>query len=275
MTTFSSQPAVPPSRGSGSGNTARPEWDYTDHADAYLARPGYPRALLDRLAKRCGVSVGRGGGRILEIGAGTGNMTLDLARFGASYIAIEPNDAMRAWGQRRTAHLPVRWIAGTAERTGQADASADWIMAAQCFDTFDAGPALKELRRVLDPAHGSLTVLWNHRVWDDDPTEAAVEELIAKRLGGYSRGVRRKDPTPALRDLGGFPTILADEETHTVPMDVDRYVQVWRSVRTLAVQAGPRFEPLLDEIRTLLQARGVVQLDVKYVTRSWTAHVAG
>jgi SAM-dependent methyltransferase len=247
---------------------ARPEWDYTEHADAYLARPDYPARLIERLAQHTGVGAGRG--RVVEIGAGTGNMTLGLAHLGTSYIAVEPNDAMRGWGEKRTQHLRARWIKGTAEATTLATSSADWIMAAQCFDTFEPVSATKELHRVAAPG-AKLTVLWNHRVWTDDPTEAKIERLIAERLGGYNRGVRRKDPTEALTDSGLFTDPVAMEEPHTVLMDAERYVTVWRSVRTLRVQAGADgFERLLTDIRGLLDAAGVAELPVKYTTRAWT-----
>lgn len=247
---------------------ARPEWDYTEHADAYLARPDYPKALVARLAAHAGVSPDQG--RIVEVGAGTGNMTLALARYARSYTAVEPNDAMRSWGQKRTSRTGVRWIKGTAEATTLADSSADWIMAAQCFDTFEPVGATRELHRVAAPgAH--LTVLWNHRVWSDDPLEARIERLISDRLRGYDRGVRRKDPTEALTSSKLFSDPVAFEEPHTVLMDADRYVTVWRSVRTLRVQAGAEgFEHLLGDIRAILDESGTDQIAVRYVTRAWT-----
>lgn len=247
---------------------ARPEWDYTEHADAYLARPDYPATLVDRLAAHAGVAPGKG--RLVEVGAGTGNMTLALSRYAQTYTAVEPNDAMRSWGQKRTDRTKVRWIKGTAEATTLPSASADWIMAAQCFDTFEPAPATRELHRVGAPG-ARLTVLWNHRVWTDDPLEARIERLISDRLHGYNRGVRRKDPTEALTTSGLFTDPVPMEEPHTVLMDADRYVTVWRSVRTLRVQAGAEgFERLLHDIRALLDDSGVREIPVKYVTRAWT-----
>lgn len=249
--------------------TARPEWDYTEHADAYLARPDYPKALITTLAVHVGRSEAT---RIVEIGAGTGNMTLCLAPgASASYIAIEPNAGMRRHGVERTADLKVTWREGAGEATGLEDACCDWIMMAQCFDTMDPPAALAEARRIL-AEDGCLTVLWNHRVWTDDPIEAAIETLVAQELGGgYNRGVRRQDPSEVLIEGGRFGHLATHETPHEVVMDADRYVQVWRSVRTLRVQAGAEgFERILDRIRTHLATAGVASIPVKYVTRSWT-----
>jgi SAM-dependent methyltransferase len=247
---------------------ARPEWDYSEHADAYLARPDYPAPLIERLAALTGVSTTNG--RIVEIGAGTGNMTLGLAHLGNSYIAVEPNDAMRTWGQKRTSQFKAQWRKGTAEATTLETGTADWIMAAQCFDTFEPTSATRELHRVAAPG-ARLTVLWNHRVWNDDPLEAQIERLVSDRLGGYKRGVRRVDPTAALTDSGLFADAVAMEEPHSVVMDPERYVMVWRSVRTLRVQAGAEgFETLLADIRRLIDQSGVREITVRYVCRAWT-----
>ena len=247
---------------------ARAEWDYTEHADAYLARPDYPAELLAQLAGHTGVAAGKG--RIVEVGAGTGNMTLGLAHLGSSYIAIEPNDAMRTWGQKRTSNLKAQWHKGTAEATTLSPSAADWIMAAQCFDTFEPQAAVAEMHRITAPgAH--LTVLWNHRVWNEDPLEATIERLIADRLGGYKRGVRRVDPSEALTVGGLFTDPVPMEMPHSATMDPERYVKVWRSVRTLRVQAGAEgFENLLTDIRRVIDQSGVRHIEVKYVCRSWT-----
>ncbi|HEY8427370.1 MAG TPA: methyltransferase domain-containing protein, partial [Sandaracinaceae bacterium] len=68
--------------------------DFTEQAGAYArARPGYPDALVDRLAARAGV---RAGDPVADVGAGTGLFTRALAARGFAVTAVEPNAAMRA-----------------------------------------------------------------------------------------------------------------------------------------------------------------------------------
>jgi SAM-dependent methyltransferase len=60
---------------------------FDEVADLYdVARPGYPRALVDDLVELTGLCSGT---RVLEIGCGTGQLTLPLAERGASLMAVE------------------------------------------------------------------------------------------------------------------------------------------------------------------------------------------
>ena len=67
-------------------------------AVAYYAqyRPGYPRDLADALAARAGLD---GTQRVLDIGCGTGQITIPLARHAQAVMAIDPIPGMLAgWG---------------------------------------------------------------------------------------------------------------------------------------------------------------------------------
>ena len=62
-----------------------------DVANYERARPPYPQELFDRLARTCGIGVGT---RILEIGPGTGQVTLPMLDLGAHVVAVEPGRNM-------------------------------------------------------------------------------------------------------------------------------------------------------------------------------------
>src|SRR3954447_13572753 len=97
------------------------EWDYTVLADAYLKRPDYSEAAIDELLRVAGVTKGTA---VCDVGAGVAHLTLMLAHRGLDVTAVEPNDAMRANGLKRTHDLPnVHWHEGTGEQTGQSDSS--------------------------------------------------------------------------------------------------------------------------------------------------------
>jgi SAM-dependent methyltransferase len=138
-------------------------------ADRYeRARPLYPDAALSELADRCGL---RRGTPVLDVGAGTGKLTRQLAALGADLIAVEPSPGMRA--QLRANVPDVEVLDGTAEDIPVPDASVEIVTVGQAFHWFHTQRALDEVARVLRPA-GWLALLWNERseqgwaaeVWD-------------------------------------------------------------------------------------------------------------
>src|SRR5262249_27615202 len=74
------------------------------NAELYdAARPSYPEERVDEVVLRSGIPPG---GRILEIGAGTGKATLSFARRGYAILALEPGGNMAAVLRRSVAGFP-------------------------------------------------------------------------------------------------------------------------------------------------------------------------
>jgi SAM-dependent methyltransferase len=125
-------------------------------AETYArGRPDYPAEIDGWLNKTLHLGPRR---TALDLGAGTGKFTGRLLATGASVIAVEPVDAMRArlardWPQ-------VTALKGTAESIPLPDASADAVVCAQAFHWFATTAALAEIRRVLQPG-GMLGLVWN------------------------------------------------------------------------------------------------------------------
>ncbi len=118
------------------------------------ARPGYPREAIEELCARLDVGPGR---RVLDLAAGTGKLTRELAARGAEVTAVEPSAGMRA----ALAGLPgVRVADGRAERIPLPGGSVEAVTVAQAFHWFDGPVALGEIHRVLVPA-GRLGLVWN------------------------------------------------------------------------------------------------------------------
>jgi ubiquinone/menaquinone biosynthesis C-methylase UbiE len=102
------------------------------------------------------------GPRVLDLGAGTGKLTAELAALGADVIAVDPDPAMLAELLRA---LPaVRALPGSAEAVPLPDASVDAVLPGHALHWFDMDIAGREIARVLVPG-GILAGLWN--VMDD------------------------------------------------------------------------------------------------------------
>lgn len=142
-------------------------------ADAYdRARPPYPDALYDAL-RRAGVL--RGGARVLDVGAGSGQATETFARAGASVTAIEPGPALAA---RLSERLPdVRIIPGTLEEADLPVAAYDAAICATAFHWLDPDLALPRLHAALAPG-GLLAVWWN--VFGDPAVRTPFRDVVAR-----------------------------------------------------------------------------------------------
>ena len=109
--------------------------DFTEMAKHYHNRPAYSPFLLSKLIA-CINERGLANKdlKVVEVGAGTGKLTELLARdFHLNVTAVEPNDAMRAEGEKATQGLSIKWLKGSGESTNLPSNSADWLIMASSF----------------------------------------------------------------------------------------------------------------------------------------------
>ncbi len=151
---------------------------FADAAEEYeRGRPGYPGEAIDALAHELELG---SDATVVDLAAGTGKLTRELAgRFG-EVIAVEPLAEMRAQLVRSVSGVEA--LEGSAERMPLADASADAVFVAQAFHWFDGPRALEEIARVLRP-RGGLALVWNTTPWErrETPWFALVDDLLERR----------------------------------------------------------------------------------------------
>jgi SAM-dependent methyltransferase len=77
---------------------------FSEDAERYdRARPGYPVAMYDDLARLAGIGPGC---RVLEIGCGTGQATIPLAERGCQIVAVELGAELAEVARRNLARFP-------------------------------------------------------------------------------------------------------------------------------------------------------------------------
>lgn len=232
-------------------------------AGAYeRARPGYPDDAIAHLVEELQIEPGS---RVVDLGAGTGKLTVSLVPTGAHVVAIEPVEAMRS---RLAASLPsVAVLAGTAEAIPLADGVARAMVAAQAFHWFDAPVALAEIHRVLEPG-GRLALVWNAR----DTSVDWVGEM-SRILDGYGDCIRRHEtgawkvafPAPGFGPLEErlFPNVQ--------PIAPEGVVDRVSSTSFIATLSADERNRVLERIRTLIgthpQTAGKETIDLPHETR--------
>ncbi|WP_432833966.1 class I SAM-dependent methyltransferase [Dactylosporangium sp. CA-092794] len=160
--------------------------DIAKHASSFGAaadlynriRPSYPVEAL-RWA------LGDEPRQVVDLGAGTGILTRQLAELGHRVVAVEPDDKMREQieGDAR---------AGSATGIPVGDESQDAVTAGQAYHWFAGDAAHTEIARVLRPG-GAFVPIWNVR----DESVGWVAELSEVFDGHRARSVldeRRMTP---------------------------------------------------------------------------------
>jgi SAM-dependent methyltransferase len=95
------------------------QFQQRDIARAYCTRPPYPGAVFDLLASLLPEAA-----RVLELGAGTGDLTVGLAKHCGALDAVEPSAAMLDLVRARGSWQPIVWHHCAAEQfafTGRYD----------------------------------------------------------------------------------------------------------------------------------------------------------
>jgi SAM-dependent methyltransferase len=159
-------------------------------AVAYYARyrPGYPQGMVDKLAARAGLD---GTQRVLDIGCGTGQITIPLARHAREVVAIDPVAGMLARGRqaaRAAGAGNITWLEGEASQVAALAApGADLAVFAASFHWTDRPAVLAALDGVLAP--GGAVVVINDVLGDSEQPDwvHAIARIRARYLGARRR----------------------------------------------------------------------------------------
>lgn len=240
------------------------EWDYSERAASYDKRADYSADALRSLFKAIGA---QSDWQVADIGAGTGKLSVPLARSGLTVHAVEPNDNMRSFGVRNTRNLSVTWYDGTGEQTGLPENSFQSAFFGSSFNVVDQNAALRECARILVP-NGWFICMWNHRDLTDF-IQASIEKIIQNHIPEYDYGLRRENPALTIEASGLFGTVSYTEGRFSARMNKQDVIEAWKSHATVARQAGNRFNDIIDDIQALLAEQET--LDVPYATRIWFA----
>jgi protein-L-isoaspartate O-methyltransferase len=144
----------------------------------HSVRPGYPIRVFEDIKRLCGID---DISRLLEIGAGSGIATVELAKLGGQILAIEPGAHLAAIARKQTeSSQNVQVIQGTFE-TFQSSNLFDGILAFTAYHWIDEGI---KYRKVLDllADSGSLVLVWNSFFLSDSEVMTEVGKTYHEYL---------------------------------------------------------------------------------------------
>ena len=142
-------------------------------------RPGYPSSIIDTMLEFAHPPTG---GRILEIGPGTGQLTLPLAKRGYELLGLELGPNLAAVARRNLASFPNVSILTTALEDWETEENAfEMAVSAQAFHWIPIEFGLATCAAVLREA-GSVALLWQLDRLEDMAFYKAALPLFEKYM---------------------------------------------------------------------------------------------
>ncbi|MBA3525085.1 MAG: methyltransferase domain-containing protein [Geodermatophilaceae bacterium] len=247
------------------------------------ARPTYPRQLFVDLADCVGPA--SGAGRVLEIGAGTGQATRGLLDRGWRVVALEPGPELARVARRVLAGLgDVEVVESPFEQwPADEEGSFDLVFAATSWHWLDPAVACRRAAELLHPG-GTLAVVSTEHVLpelDGDPFFRQVEQ--AYEAVGMSDGPGAPlephsvaDPeVVAIADSGLFEAPVVHRYVRERIYSAQEYLDLLATYSGHTAAAPDHRQRLFADIRRLIEARPNASVRKHYLSILQTARLKG
>ena len=213
-----------------------------------------------------------------DVGAGTGIWSRQIASAGMrSVVGVEPNDKMRLFGEKDSAHMPnIAWVKGSGTETSLDSNSVDFVSTASAFHWINFEEGIREFHRILKPG-GRFVALWNPRIIETTPLLLEIENKANEMAGNVDRvssghSGRAAQMTDLMWGTPLFEDVVYLEGRHVVCQSIDNYIGVWKSVNELQARMGvQKFSEFIFWIQTRLT--DIDEIQTTYLTRAWSSLV--
>jgi SAM-dependent methyltransferase len=144
-------------------------------AKAYdTARPGYPECMIEDLIRESGLPET---GRILEVGCGTGQLTVPLAERGYAITAVELGSNLSRLAAVNLDPFPnATVVCADFERWDVEPNAYDLVVSAQAFHWIEPTVGYSKAHAALR-SDGHLALVWNLFPGSDAPVHRALDEV--------------------------------------------------------------------------------------------------
>jgi SAM-dependent methyltransferase len=237
---------------------------FNDVADLYDdVRPALPGEVVADVMRLAGL---RAGDPVLEVGAGSGQLTLPLRTAGLRVTALEPGEQLRAHLEKRAAADDQLDVTGGLFEDYRAPAgrfAAVW--SANAWQWIDPAVSYRHAARLLGPA-GHLVLLWNFPILADPHLQTAMNAAVTDRFpdavrdpGTHLSGIetRATEGRAELAASNAYEAPWARISTHAFTLAPDTYARLLLTYASTAAQGPDAAADLTDRITRTLAAHDV------------------
>jgi len=243
-------------------------------------RPGYPEELFDEVVSLSGIP---SGGRILEIGCGTGQATLPFAHRGYEMLCVELGENLAAVARRNLSEYPrVEVLTADFEDVPLPEGAFDLAISATAFHWLDPTVAYPKVARALRSG-GTIALFWNEHIHSDasggffEAAQSVYERETPEIVKpddhkGLLRPEELPDRTAEIEASGLFGGVIRRDYAWDVPYDAEGYLRVLSTYSGhMALDPASR-ERLFAGIRDLIEGEHGGRIVKGYGTTLYVAH---
>ncbi|MBV9387673.1 MAG: class I SAM-dependent methyltransferase [Chroococcidiopsidaceae cyanobacterium CP_BM_ER_R8_30] len=242
------------------------------------ARPGYPEELFDAIVSLSGIP---SDGRILEIGCGTGQATVPLARRGYRLLCLELGENLAAVARHKLAAYPLAKVhTGAFEDWSIEEGAFDLVFAATAFHWLDPAIAYPKTACALRTG-GAIALFWNLHVHSDTSACCfeAVQQLYYRFVPELVKDDKPlphpdevEDKTGEIEQTGLFGKVTVRKYQWDVAYNAASYIDVLKTYSGHINLDSSKRERLFHEIAELIDTKFNGCITKSYLTALYIAH---
>lgn len=224
---------------------------FGQRAETYdRARPGYPSEAIQHLQSLVELN------NALEVGAGTGKATIDMARPGLRITCLEPSHEMaEILGAKDLPSVEV--VVSTFEDWSGARDGVDLIYAAQAWHWVDPETGYDRALGLLRQG-GALALMWNVPLDRYGMFDAVYDELAPDLLSEHDERIKKRDSVTWLDDMraAGFESLHHFRHEWSQTLNAAELRALYSTYSDHMALPMEQREPLLDGLAAEVGRRG-------------------